>query len=399
MENSEAVFGFPDLTHLKLLPLPSLDERSDKEIIHSIHLAPPVTSEQNVWAFWDSGVHNMPPWQKSNVANWVRLLGPDWTVRVLDLNRGSPANLFNFVDDEYLPKHLRDGKTTGQFAGSNTSDTVRLPLVYQHGGVWMDVGIILLMHLEQVCWTKLRDPKCKFEVAVASADPTLKSGVAENFFVAGRRANGFIKRWMLVLLEAWTGRINNKGIHAHPLFQHLVRDGNFSHVFQGADGDKLDYFQGYLAYDRIRLLEDPSDGFSGPLYCKHRVMLIEYKEFASAAMLTNDNGPRQAELFLTRYDMDQNSERYQDARKFFDYLLSSTAMIKLYHWRDHDIPTLADLWDKKEHLGDDCRPGTFGALLRHISSRFTQNRNISICKFPAIREKVLVAGVLETPDI
>jgi hypothetical protein len=398
MSDTKVVRTPYDLLPLKIKPLQHVDKRSDEDIIQAILNPPPVTSEENVWAFWHSGYAGMPPWQKRNILGWARMLGPRWDIRVLDLNGESPANIFNFLDGENLPKHLNEGRTTGRYAGANTSDTIRLPCVYQHGGVWMDVGIVLLMHLDQVCWGALKDPKSKFEVAVASCDPTLKSGIAENFFIAGRKHNGFIKRWMLILLEAWTGRINNKGIHAHPLFHHIVRDGQISHVFHGSSGDKLDYFQAYLAYERLRLLEDPYDGFSGPSYCKNRVLLIDYKEFASAAMLTNDSGPKQFEFFETQHDQDQESQRYKDARKFFEYILSNTAMLKLYHWRDHDVPTLADLWDKPENSDADCKINTFGEYLREISSHFTQDRKINAIKFPTIREKVLVAGVLETFD-
>ncbi|KAF5010395.1 hypothetical protein FDECE_3447 [Fusarium decemcellulare] len=384
------------LLHLKIRPLPHTDNRTDEEIVDAILNPPPVTTEENVWAFWDKGYDAMPPWQKRNVLGWARILGPSWSVRVLDLIHGSPANIFNFLDGADLPKHLNEGRTTGRYAGANTSDTIRLPCVYQHGGVWMDVGIVLLMHLDQVCWAALKSPRVKFQVAVASGDPTLKSGTAENFFIAGRKGNGFIKRWMMILLEAWTGRINNKGIHAHPLFHHLVRDGNITHVFKDATGDKLDYFQAYLAYERLRLLEDPHDGFSGPSYCKNRVLLIDYREFAAGAMLTNDNGPKQMQLFNTRFDQNQDSEEYKEAKEFFTNILSNAAMLKQYHWRDHDVPTLADLWDRPENHELDAEPNTFGGYLRYISSRYTQDRTITGLKFPPIREKVLVAGVLET---
>lgn len=392
-----SIAAYPvDLLDLKIRPLPHTDNRTDEEIILAILNPPPVTTEENVWAFWDKGYEAMPPWQKRNVLGWARILGPAWTVRVLDLTHGSPANIFNFLDGVDLPKHLNEGRTTGRYAGANTSDTIRLPCVYQHGGVWMDVGIMLLMHLDQVCWTMLKSTKSKFQVAVASGDPTLKSGTAENFFIAGRKGNGFIKRWMMILLEAWTGRINNKGIHAHPLFHHLVRDGNITHVFKGSIGDKLDYFQAYLAYERLRLLEDPHDGFSGPTYCKNRVLLIDYREFAAGAMLTNDSGPKQMKLFNTRYDMNQDSEEYKEAKEFFTNILSNAAMLKQYHWRDHEVPTLADLWDRPENHELDAEPNTFGQYLRYISSHYTQDRTVVGLKFPPITEKVLVAGVLET---
>lgn len=385
------------LLDLKIRPLPHTDNRTDQEIVHAILNPPPVTTEENVWAFWDKGYSAMRPWQKRNVLGWARILGPAWTVRVLDVTHDSPANIFRFIEGADLPEHLNTGGcTTGRYAGAHTSDTVRLPCVFQHGGVWMDVGIMLLMHLDQVCWAALKSPKSKYQVALASGDPTLKSGMAENFFIAARKGNGFIKRWMMILLETWAGRTNNKGVHKHPLFRHLVRDGNIAPFLKEAVGDKLDYFQAYLAYERLRLLEDPHDGFSGPSYCKNRVLLIDYREFAAGAMLTNDNGPKQLKLFNTRHDQNQDSEEYGEAKKFFTNILSNAAMLKQYHWRDHDVPTLADLWDRPENYELDAEPNTFGDYLRYISSHYTQDRTITGLKFPPTREKVLVAGVLET---
>jgi len=386
----------PDILPLKVRPLQHQDHRDDEEIIQTLFDPPPVVSEKNVWAFWDKGFAAMPPWQKRNVIAWVRMLGPSWTVRLLDLDQSTKAGIFNFVDQAHLPLHIIEGKATGKFSGAHTSDAIRLPLIYQYGGVWMDVGLLLLMHLDQVCWDVLGNPKTKFEVALASADPTLKSGAAENFFIAGRKGNGFIKRWMLVQLEAWKGRHNSHGIHADPLFHHLIRDGNLTHVFKGASEDKLDYFQAYLAYERLRLLEDPKDGFNGPSYCKNRILLIDYKEFALAAMKTNDNGPEQFKMFKTRHD--DESEGLTKTREFFTDLLSDAGLLKLYHWHEGDIPTLVDLWDKPENHDADCLPGTFGEYLRFVSQNFTQDRKIRTCKFPPIREKILVAGLLETFD-
>ena len=387
----------PDFLRLKQIPLP-VDERSDETLTQSLINPPPVTSEKNVWAFWDSGFSAMPPWQKRNVLGWVRQLGPSWAVRVLDLVDGSPAHVFNFLDGKDMHTHLVKPREKGRYTGAHTSDTIRLPAVFQHGGVWMDVGMVLLMHLDQVCWSAIENLKSKIEVALASGDPTGKSATAENFFIAARKGNGYIKRWMLIQHEIWKDRTDHKGIHKHPLFRHLIRADGMTHVFNGASGDKLDYFQAYLAYERLRLLEDPNDGFSGPNYSRNRVLLIDYREFASAAMLTNDDGPTQFRYFCQRYDAEGEKEReYEDARLFTETLLNESAFLKLYHWRDHNVATLADLWDKRENHDADCTPGTFGWYLRYAVARFTQDRKIRTLKFPRVREKTLVAGLLEMP--
>lgn len=55
----------------------------------------------------------------------------------------------------------------------------------------MDVGIILIRSLDDICWKQLEDPNSSFEVSV----PWMYENVIANHFVASRKGNPFIKRW------------------------------------------------------------------------------------------------------------------------------------------------------------------------------------------------------------
>lgn len=389
---------FSEIIPKTSVPVRHVDERSDQQIVEALSNPTPVISERNVWAFWDTGFTSMRAWSQRNVIGWVRMLGPEWTVRVLNRVEGSSAHYLNFVQKKHLPDCLVKGTMKGRFSGQHSSDMIRMPCLYEHGGVWLDVGILLFMHLDDVCWSRLEDSGTNYEVALASADPSLMSGLAENFFVAARRGNGFIRRWMDIFLEAWKDRSDCLGIHSHPLFRGLVNDQNIAGFFQLASGDKLDYFGAYLAYERLRLLEDPDDGFSGPNYCKNRVLLLEYREFASAAMRTHNDGQEQFDYLKTSYDKDTDSKAYRDALSFCEYMLTETAMMKLYHWKEGSVVTLADLWDKPENEQADKTPGTFAEYLRYVSSHYTQERKLMPVRFPPLKEEVIVAGVIEYDD-
>lgn len=126
--------------------------------------------------------------------------------------------------------------------------------------------------------------------------------------------------------------------------------------------------------------------------------MLEYREFASAAMLTHDDGHKQFNYLSTRYEaVTEDSARFREAKEFCDYLLTRCACMKLYHWKDKSsqIQTLADIWDQLEHKHADFEPGTFAEYLRWVSTHCRQQRKISPIKFPPIREKVLTAGLLE----
>lgn len=113
---------------------------------------------------------------------------------------------------------------------------------------------------------------------------------------------------------AWKGRSDCHGIHNHALFEHSVADGHVARFLQMADEDKLDYFGAYLAYERLRLIEDPNDGFSGPNFCKNKVLLIEYREFASAAMRTHNDGRKQYSLLATCFELQPSSKESREAQ-------------------------------------------------------------------------------------
>ena len=202
---SSTLLNFTSL-HFKMkdlqLPIPAefrselhhvdaLDKRSDEQILDSLSKHVPVTSEKNIWSYWHSGVASMPSWCQRNVVNWIRLCGPSWSVRVLDSVPGSPNNALEWVNEEMLPETFVKGTMDGPYVGPHSADFLRGACLYKYGGVWMDVGIILIRRIDSICWKQLEDPNSPFEVSV----PLMYGQVMANHFVASRKGNPFIKRW------------------------------------------------------------------------------------------------------------------------------------------------------------------------------------------------------------
>ena len=183
--------SIPEEFRAELHYVEPLDTRTDDQILHSLCKHEPVTSEKNVWTFWHSGVRSMPAWCQRNIADWLRLCGPSWTIRVLDNVPGSPNNALNWVPEELLPETFVKGTMDGPYTGPHSADLLRGACLYLHGGVWMDVSIILIRHLDSICWKQLEDPESPFEVSV----PWMYGKVMANHFVASRKDNPFIKRW------------------------------------------------------------------------------------------------------------------------------------------------------------------------------------------------------------
>lgn len=168
------------------------DHRSEEEILQSLTKHVPVTSEKNVWAFWHAGVRSMPAWCQRNVIDWVRICGSSgWTIRVLDSRPGSPNHPLNFVEPELLPECFKQGTMKGPWTGPHSADFLRGALLWTHGGVSMDVGIILIRDLDRVCWNKMTEPDSPYRIATQH----MWGQTISNFFVAARKGDPFIKRW------------------------------------------------------------------------------------------------------------------------------------------------------------------------------------------------------------
>lgn len=135
----------------------------------------------------------MPKWCQKNAIDWVRILGPAWTVRILDNVAGSPNNTIRVVPDNLLTPAFVDQSMDGPYIGQQGADLTRTACLYEHGGAWVDVGsiLILIRHLDRMCWGELEDENTPFRVAV----PVIYNVMAANHLVAVRRRDPFIYQW------------------------------------------------------------------------------------------------------------------------------------------------------------------------------------------------------------
>ncbi|KAL7931476.1 capsular polysaccharide synthesis domain-containing protein [Trichoderma chlorosporum] len=389
---------------LKLIPTEKLDLRSDEEIAAWLQVRHPVTSDRNVWAFWHSGYSNMAPWVQRNVINWVRRLGPDWTVHLVDRVPNSETNIYHFVEESYFPDTFNNNTMDGPHVGPHQGDLIRLPLLFKYGGCWMDAGTFLFRHIEDICWKQIEDPNSPYEMAgfVIEIRPGVETML--NGFIAAKRNNPFIKRWHDIYLALWEGKTNSEGFHKSPLLKHLpllcppVDKMNCPDLGVMMESFS-DYLSHFMAFERLRKLIDPSDGFDGPKYHAHHMFLAPaLQETFYFQQVTGWSGTRQFEL-LTKQRVGEDvvkDENWQAAEDFVKDALANTSTMKLSHGPPGALDSfLADLWDSKEHQEKDNIEGTFAAYLRYGSVHFDQIRKLEPLKFDITNEEVLHVGILE----
>ncbi|KAM0263729.1 hypothetical protein ACHAQJ_001043 [Trichoderma viride] len=296
--------------------------------------------------------------------NWVRRLGPDWTVHVVDRVDGSETSIFNYIGNSFFPQTFIDGTMDGHKA--HMGDLVRLPLLWKHGGVWMDVGLILLRHVDDVCWKRIEDPETPYELGAMALMHMPNIYTSLNTFTASKRNNPFIKRWHDIYLALWSDGVTNAaGFHKHPLLCHLP-------IFRPPWDDPsvtinyealTDYLPHYMCAERLRKLIDPNDGFNGAeWYAKHMLLFSAMGEMFSpqgvAQGVAKWDAQRQFDLLSLPRSGDGAvvDETWHAAEDFVTSMLANTSMIKLAHGPGSDgtsMKMLADLWNIEENHNKD----------------------------------------------
>lgn len=396
----------------EFIPESQLDNRSDEDIIKSITQYYPVTSNKNVWAFWQTGWETMRPWCKRNVIGWIRRLDKDWTVRVLDCVPDSPNNVYKFLGKDSFPPAFNENRMTGPYVGAHSADLVRLPCLYEYGGVWMDVSIMLFRSLEEICWSKLTDDSTTYEIGGFvlpnnHKDHQIECGYMENWFIASpQKHNPFIQRWHAVFLHYWQDTQESKDAKKHLLFEHLDTDGYRQ--------DMIDYLAQHLSFQRVRTLVDVANGWNGPEYYRRSMYFLDarteayylpditrWKGKKCFDILSHRRRPSATPSLSSSASSDSgeeaDSDAYVEASKVVLHMAGNSCLMKSAHGFKGDTQ-LSDLWNKPENHGADIEPGTLAEYLSAASLYVRQLRTpspIPVDETSSIAEPKLHAELLQ----
>lgn len=134
-----------------------------------------------IWTYWHD--ENPPLVVKYCIANWQRL-NPDYCITMV-----TAATISQYVKD--IPINLGSLHVTKQ------ADWLRLALLNEYGGIWLDSSIILTEPIDN--WLKpiINMPKHSFFAFYLKPFDTNKDcPLIENWFLAAKKGDPFIKDWL-----------------------------------------------------------------------------------------------------------------------------------------------------------------------------------------------------------
>lgn len=159
----------------------------------------------------------------------------------------------------------------------------------------------------------------------------------------------------------------------------------------------MEYIGQVMAWQRLCLLEDTGNGFSGTRYWEEKVLLFDaLQEDWGAEATIGFSGQDFFDALETKISASPESKELEAAHRTTWRLLTRSSMQKVTHGKNlTKNSALGVLWDKDENQGKDIEPGTFAELLRYGSVHFEQTRP-SIEYVKAVKPaQTLKKGLLE----
>ncbi|CAI7645020.1 unnamed protein product [Penicillium pancosmium] len=341
---------YPRPQGLHTLSSDQVDLRPDSEVDIDIHHPRPICDDKNVWFFWHSGYETMHPYTKRNIRAWHRRFSKQgWVIRVLNLCPDSELNVSNFLDTsdpETFPRAFTEGTIIGHHAAQHTSDLVRFPLLVKYGGIYADVGLIMIGDLDRLWHATVGDSASPYEVISFKFD-----GVAlTNYFLGSSRNNPFFRRCHQLFLKLWEGKTSTEGMWNSPLLKGVI--------------------------SLVMGLIDIEGKWNGPEYSAKSIYAMDYMV---GSQLINEmtawDGPRAFDLMSLSLPSngERESEDQRKAREIVDACLSKSFAFKLAHGLILRVlgDTLGSLW--RRHEGSDDVPRTYAHWLRSGVLKWAQN--------------------------
>lgn len=92
----------------------------------------------NIWCYWSQGIDNIPHFHRQCLKNWNNKISNKYKINVIDKDKF--LNMQNELKEDFF----------SFFTYQQQSDMVRIYLLYNYGGIWIDITTILMRDLDWI---------------------------------------------------------------------------------------------------------------------------------------------------------------------------------------------------------------------------------------------------------
>lgn len=360
---------------------------------------PPLPGSKSIFAFWHSGLENLPPYLFRNVSNWHRRFSPlGWRIYILNTLPGSALNVTNFIDTtspSIVPEAFTKGTLDGTYSAQHTSDLIRYPLLLKYGGIYLDVGVLQYGDLDWLWTEHITNPESPYDFFGFTMGDRPDGISIVNFGFMCARDNPLVRRAHHILLKVWEGKTNTTGASKHELVAHVplmhvpqevVVDDEGQGKMVINDEAMTDYAVQIQCMGAAQRWLDEEDGWDGPRYVREHCWLYSMMDGAFVIeQMTGWSGPRQFELLKQKIPLDGEEESEDEAlaRKIVENVVAGSWCLKLGHGFSAKLfgaDTLGMLWRKNE--GSDCENRTYAGWLRWAETHCRQDTVLKKMEVP-----------------
>ncbi|KAJ3202939.1 hypothetical protein HDU67_000188 [Dinochytrium kinnereticum] len=171
---------------------------------------------RKIWTFWHT---NKPPRMVLECVSAWKRFNPDHTVTI--------------ITPETIPNHIKT-PTTSDFekrGPSFISDWVRLAVLYEQGGVWMDASIIATRGIDHVHDMQQSHKSEAFAYHLNLFTTDKSSPVLDSWFIASIPRGKLITAWFNEFNKAFTNFKMEDTYLDH--LQHMYGEGGYKRIQQG----------------------------------------------------------------------------------------------------------------------------------------------------------------------
>jgi hypothetical protein len=168
-----------------------------------------VETPETIWQFWDNAAgHTTPEIVKSSLQSVNRFKG-NFDLKVL--------NKATFADYSDLPGYVLDKFNKGQISYTHFSDLLRLNLLKNHGGIWLDATAYMTDFIPASILNE------EFFVLLTDKLTHYPYSFVQNCFIRAKKGSFICEAWYRMCIEYWKHETEISDYFQHQLmFKALI---------------------------------------------------------------------------------------------------------------------------------------------------------------------------------